>query len=572
MNIMQSVKEKIKYLFLYFLSPREILVIFTLLFLSVFFFLAFLYRGSTYLTTERIVYAGKVTEGVIGTPKETNPYKAESPADKDLQKLLYSSLIKNLNIENGTSTYALGLAESVDVSSDKNIYKVTLRPNILFSNGTPITQDDIIYSLNNVPLEKNYSVEKSGENSLTFKLKKNDPNFLLDLTYPITKKDIPFENNLSVDIITSSFFKISKISKDSDGNIQSITLSRFDNGEAKLPYLETYTIRYFQNEIDAYNAFQKKEIHLLSGIPGTTISKLKDDTSIKFEVANLPNNFSVFLNQNKNEYLQNSVFRQALSDIIDRESLTNQVLGSFGIPTKNILGEKGTLKPTKEVIDSLGSSFSFENGVLYSSTKKSSETKTSDTNAKSSDKTAVKIKLTTIQNSELEETAKFLQTSWKKIGVETEIIVVDRKDLNNIVRDRDFEGLLFGYSIKNEKDYYSFFSSKERTYPKLNISNYTSKQTDKILDVLSGDNSEPRVKDLLNQLSVEISADNPVIILYKPQFVFAHFLAYQIKLPNKIQSEEERYAYIENWYTNTEKVLSIFKNSKIVDRLDTLLY
>jgi ABC-type transport system substrate-binding protein len=191
-------------------------------------------------------------------------------------------------------------------------------------------------------------------------------------------------------------------------------------------------------------------------------------------------------------------------------------------------------------------------------------------------KKAVKIVLKTIDNKELVDTAKFLQTSWKKIGVDTEIQVVDRKDLNNIVKDRDFESLLFGYSIKNEKDYYSFFSSKERNYPKLNISNYTSKQTDKILDVLSGENSESRVQDLVHQLSVEIADDNPIIILYKPEFVFAHFLPYQIKLPNTINDESDRYAYVEYWYTSTEKVFSIFKDSetiaKTIDRLDTLLY
>jgi ABC-type transport system substrate-binding protein len=260
-----------------------------------------------------------------------------------------------------------------------------------------------------------------------------------------------------------------------------------------------------------------------------------------------------------------------MSDIVDRESLTNQVLGSYGIPEKNISGQKDNLKPTQEIIDKLlqdeSTGFSFKDGVLYTSTKKSSETNEDKNTAN-----PVKLVLTTIQNKELEETAKFLQTSWKKIGLETEIRVVDRKDLNNIVKDRDFEGLLFGFSIKTEKDYYSFFSSKERSYPKLNISNYTSKQTDKILDVLSGENSDARVKDLVNQLSVEIADDNPVIILYKPQFVFAHFLKTQIKLPNTIRSEEDRYDYIEYWYTHTEKVLNIFQTSKVIDRLDTLLY
>ncbi len=508
--------------------------------------------------TDRIVYSGSAIEGVIGSPKETNPYNSVTQVDKDLNTILYSSLLDN-NLQPR-------LAEKVEVSNDKSIYRITMRPDIYFSNGDPITLDDILYSLNYVPLEKNYSVEKTSDNVLTFQLKKSDPIFLQQLTYPIIQKDTVFENNFSTKMVTSSFFKIAGINKDLDSNVTSISLNRFNNGEAKLPYFKKYNLVYFKDEVEAYNAFQKKEIDLLSGIPGSTISKITDDTNIKFEVAALPNNYAVFLNQNKNEVLQNKALRQAMSNIVDRESLTNQVLGSFGTPMKNILGEKGSPKTAEEVLRTLtsgkDSGFSFKDGVLYEGTKKAS----------TSENRAIKIKLTTIQNTELVETAKYLQNSWKKIGIETDIDIIDRKNLSDVVKERDFEALLFGFSIKSEKDYYSFFSSKERGYPKLNISNYTSRQTDKILDVLAGDNNQARVLDLVNQLSVEIADDNPIILLYKPQFVFTHFANFQVKLPKTIKSEEERYTYIQDWYSGTEKVFNFFNQSKFVDKLDILLY
>lgn len=170
-------------------------------------------------------------------------------------------------------------------------------------------------------------------------MKKSDSSFLNNLTYPIIQKDTVFENNFTTKIVTSSFFRISDISKDLDGNVTSITLKRFNNGEAKLPYFKTYTITYYKDEVEAYNAFQQKEIDLLSGIPGNTISKITDDTNIKFEVASLPNNYALFLNQNKNEVLQDKALRHALSDIVDRESLTNQVLGSFWCSNKRLSWE-----------------------------------------------------------------------------------------------------------------------------------------------------------------------------------------------------------------------------------------
>lgn len=574
---MPHVKEKIKYLFSIFLSPREIILIVGLLFLSFFFFLSFLYKASTLLMADRIMYKGSLTEGVIGMPRDTNPFKADNEVEKSLDALLYGTLIKRVH----GNAFDLGLAQRVDVSSDGKTYKVTLRDNAKFSDGSPITQDDVIYSLNQIPLQKNYTVEKGDSNSLTFQLKKDpDPNFLQTFTYPIIKKNENFDSAYSTGLVTSSFFKIDSVQKDADGNVTAISLSRFDNGEDKIPYLKQYNLVYFKNDVDAYNAFQKKELDLLSGMPGTTISKIVDDKDIKLEVAQLPNNFAVFLNQNENDALRDPGLRKALSDIVDRESLTNQVLGGFGIPEHDILGRKGTTTPVSEVIDSLvsnrSSGFSFENGVLYMSTKKTPQNKSSaksDNNSSSNkEKVPVTITITTIQNEELVDTANFLAGAWKKIGIDTKINVIDRKDLNGVVKDRDFEALLFGYSIRESKDYYSFFSGKERNYPKLNIANYTSKQVDKILDVLVDESDPARIADLTNQLSVEIAQDNPVIILYKPQFVFAHFLPYQIELPNTIKDDSERYSMIESWYTDTEKVFKIFNNKAFIDKLDMYLY
>jgi ABC-type oligopeptide transport system substrate-binding subunit len=137
-------------------------------------------------------------------------------------------------------------------------------------------------------------------------------NFLEHLIYPIVKKDTTFGDTLTTNLVTSSFFKIYSIQKDQSGKVTSISLTRHDNGEAKLPYLQDYTIKYYDNEVDAYDAFLRKEIALLSGIPGNTISKIKDDTKINLNTATLPNNYSVFFNQNKNEHLQDKALRQAL--------------------------------------------------------------------------------------------------------------------------------------------------------------------------------------------------------------------------------------------------------------------
>jgi ABC-type transport system substrate-binding protein len=454
----------------------------------------------------------------------------------------------------------------VEADNDKTTFKVYLNDNIQFSNGVNINADDVLYSLSLVPLEKNYIVEKIDDKTLQFKIKSGTPSvFLENLTYPIVYSKETYEKNFSTDLVTSGFFKIKSVTKDADGNVLDIVLKRYNNGEDKIPYLKTYTIFFFKDDTDAYTSFQRKEIDLLSGIQGSTISKIKDDTGIELSTSTLPNNFAVFFNQNENEVLRDPDLRQALSDSVDRSTLTNQILGSFGLPEKNLLGETQKVKNADEIVKKLPSSFSFENGVLYTSTKKTPK-------QGSTSKSQVKIKLTTISNSELEQTAKLIANSWQKIGVQTDIDVIDKKDLNSVVKNRDFEALLFGFSIKSPKDYYSFFSSKERTYPKLNISNYTQKDADRILESLESETDERKIADYVQKLSDIIERDNPVIILYKPEFVFAHFLKTKIKLPEEIKSEENRYEFVNYWYTDTEKVLPLFTKIRIPDLFDQILY
>ena len=303
---------------------------------------------------------------------------------------------------------------------------------------------------------------------------------------------------------------------------------------------------------------QNKSIDLLGGIPGKTISKIKDDSSVHIQTSDLPNNISLFMNQSNNQDLQSKELRQALSEAIDRNTLVNQVLGGYATPEKNILGENKQNKNLQDIISTLtSSSFIFKNGVLYSSTKKTAK----DIGLNK----PVVIKLTTIDNVEIKETANFVATEWKKIGVETNIEVVDRKNVASLVKDRSFEILLFGFSVKENNDYNAFFNSKERTYPKLNISNFANKNVDKILENLNQN------KNGLTSLSQELEDNMPVIILYKPKYIFASRLLTQTLINPFLKNEEDRYLSINNWYVKTEKVLSIWKNIPFIDNLDIIL-
>jgi ABC-type oligopeptide transport system substrate-binding subunit len=213
---------------------------------------------------------------------------------------------------------------------------------------------------------------------------------------------------------------------------------------------------------------------------------------------------------------------------------------------QNILGENAKTPTTeqliKEVVSDKDNGLFFENGVLYTGQKTASS---------SSEREVVKISITTINNKELIDTANFVAAAWKKLGVEVEVNIIDRAQLQQVVRDRDFDTLLFGFNIRKLSDYESFFHSSERTFPKLNIANYASKKADQLIDSLDA--------KTLPELSKVLETEVPVIMLYKPVFIQALTGKVQVVMPEQINKEEDKYKLVNHWFTGTEKVLPWFE-------------
>jgi ABC-type transport system substrate-binding protein len=291
---------------------------------------------------------------------------------------------------------------------------------------------------------------------------------------------------------------------------------------------------------------QSKELNLLSGISGQIISKIKDDPSLNILNSPMSNNFALFLNQNKQVSLRDQEFRQTLSRAIDRDQLVNQTLGGYALPVQNILGENQKSPTTeqliKEIVADKDNGLFFENGVLYTGQK---------TTSSSTEREVAKISITTINNKELIETANFVAASWKKLGAEVEVKTIDRSQLQQVVRDRDFDTLLFGFNTRRLSDYKSFFHSEERTFPRLNIANFASKKADQLLTSLDA--------KTLPELSQILETEVPVIMLYKPVFVQALTGNIQVVMPEQINKEEDKYRLVNHWFTGTEKVLPWFE-------------
>ena len=127
---------------------------------------------------------GRVTLGTIGTFDSLNPFVFKGNAASGLYfgtegSNVYESLMER-SLDEPFTLYGL-LAESIDVSADRRSVTFRLRPEARFSDGTPVTADDVIFSFETLRekglpfMRANYRdverVEKRDERTVHYALK-----------------------------------------------------------------------------------------------------------------------------------------------------------------------------------------------------------------------------------------------------------------------------------------------------------------------------------------------------------------------------------------------------------------
>jgi len=89
---------------------------------------------------------GSISEGIVGTPRFINPILANTSADADMVELIYSGLMR----KTGEGGLIPDLAEKYEVSKNGLVYTFTLKDDLFFHDGKPVTVDDILFTIDKV--------------------------------------------------------------------------------------------------------------------------------------------------------------------------------------------------------------------------------------------------------------------------------------------------------------------------------------------------------------------------------------------------------------------------------------
>ncbi len=530
--------------------------------------------GLVYLMNQSLVVAtpargGTLTEGIVGSPRFINPILAASDADRDLTSIVYSGLLH----AEPDGTYTPDLAESYTTSGDGRVYTFVIRSSATFHNGTPVTADDIAFTVGKIqdpavhsPLRANWegvSVSVLDSHTVSFTLKSAYAPFVENLTLGIVPKSLwqgvgsdefPF-SDLNTSPIGSGPYRIGNIARNASGIPTSYTLHSFRNYALGEPYLSTLVLKFYQSETALEDALRGGDIESASGITPASLGSI-GGTNIRTVPLNRV--FGVFFNQNQSEVLRDVQVRTALSMGIDRRALIENVLGGYGQPIQGpippsfdgedeLVHQSLSSSTTDQVAQQylLSRGWTMESGLLTKKTGSGKNVKT----------ITLTFSLATANVPELRAAAEYLKQEWGKMGAQVNVQVFEQGDLSqNVIRPRKYDSLLFGEVVGRELDLFAFWHSSQRNDPGLNIASYANATVDKALENLRITSDPSKRRELLQQFAAQVESDIPAVFLYSPDFVYS--------IPNDIagvdldyvETPSDRFLSIAGWHREEDYV------------------
>jgi len=258
-----------------------------------------------------------------------NPFSGANADNMALMGLMYEGLFT----VSPTFTAEPVLCTDYEVRNEGKVYLFTLKSGVVFSDGTPLTAADVVYSITRARNAGRYmsrlaivvSSVAVGDDKVSITLSKPDMDFPVLMDVPIVKDGTGYDN---VPVGSGPYF----YSQTADGSrcLYASSLYR-DYGELPLRVIYLQTV----SEAEIVDKFSDCTVDLLrSNAYGAAGYNLHVENDTRFyDTANL---IYVGFNE-KDTVMSDARMRQAISCIIDRDYICGELLGGRERPAPLVL-------------------------------------------------------------------------------------------------------------------------------------------------------------------------------------------------------------------------------------------
>lgn len=485
------------------------------------------------------VNGGGYTEATLGKINSLNPLFAITSSEKTLSKLLFATLAA----PDYSGHIGQDLAESIKTDEKGRVWTVKLRDQIYWSDGNPITNADVIYTINlinhprlNTPYSANFAGVKLEEQSgaLVFTLPSAYSSFSSALNIPIlpahilrdVSPELISEHPFSQKPVTSgpfTFHAMQTVGKNGEKIAYLNSNSRYFRGA---PLLSTFSVHAFPQIADIISAINSGAVTATADLAPSDTRSINRPGVYEKRTA-ISSGVFAFLNT-KSEILRQKSLRQAIRQGLDLRSLRapggEERALDYPLIKERIAGLELPSLPT---FDPSASKATIKNANL------------------SNDRP---LKIATARSGYLPALAENLEFQLKNLGFPVELNTYEpgQDFLSGIVRQRAYDILLYEIELGSDPDLFAYYHSSNSTG--LNLSNYSNFLFDDLLlAARSTMNPETRATKLSSIIKIWVE-DVPAIGIY--QVDMSYFLNHHINSfssDNRLTYPVDRFSDVNYW-------------------------
>lgn len=514
-------------------------------------------------------FGGSYSEGFVGGAQYINPLLAQSQTDKSLSTLVYSGLYKY--DDRGNLIPDLAASQPV-ISSNQRQFTITLKPNLTWQDGKPLTADDVVFTIQAIqnpsyqsPYLKdwqNTTIKKIDAHTVEFDNADISAPFVNNFTIGILPQHLwaniapgSFANsNLNLEPIGSGPFAVKEISKDSTGQINQYTFSSFKNYVGGTPYIQTISIKFYPDQDSALLALHSKQVDAFGYTPFDQTVHFDTKTNLQLSKVQTYSYEAVFFNTGVNgdsAVLGDSTVRAALTSATNREDLVNTVYNGQADPAYGPFAPSQIgYDPSTEKINP------FNIAAANSELDAAGWVRDTKTGMRSKKNVALTFTITTNDFTLNQQLAAGLQKQWAQVGAKVSVKILSTGDLTAAIQNRSYQALLFSENPGFDPDPFVFWHSSQVQNPGLNLSAYKNIAADKLITAARSTFDLPtRIKDY-QQFQQVLLTDAPAVFLLRPNYVYAQPSNLQGMQVNQLANPQDRFYDIVHWYVKTKRAFN----------------
>ena len=482
------------------------------------------------------------TVGMLSDVDSLNPFTGVLAESYEIFQLQYATLMQPSSAD---FTPAPGLAESWEESADGKTWTYTLRPDLVWSDGTPLTANDVAYTFNRI-LEGRYEQRNYGNyvRNITSVEATDDRTVVMTVRAPS-----PIMERLAVYILPEHVWSgvdakaVKSFANEPEGEPlvgsgpflvaerrtgQFIRLVANDNYYAGRPKVDELVFRIYNNPDALGQALIKGEVDFATGLTADVFSTLEGQEGITTYAGDYSGFNELAFNMGAatadgkpigdgNPHLQDQKVRLAISHAIDRQQMVDKILNGYGTPGSTIIPPLYTtlhIDPGTQTYDpALANQILDDAGYAMGP----------DGVRVGPDGVPMKYRLFVRTDSDSSvKSGEYFKSYLAAIGIEAEIKPVDENALFEIIGRGEFDMFEWGWVVEPDPDYQlSTFTCAKRSYEDggeiyadLSDSFYCNEEYDQLYAAQSEETDQAARGEIVKQMQQILYDAVPYVVTY----------------------------------------------------------